>query len=109
MRLLVIDNLFILWMHNIIMNNLIDINKIINGIDLEKDYSSQDHRLDKAIKLIMAAAKMAADSANLLHSYASDTMNPTIKLYAMLASEVANEASTLAAAASSLCNECIEA
>ncbi|RMF32444.1 MAG: hypothetical protein D6752_00160 [Candidatus Nitrosothermus koennekii] len=80
---------------------------LLNEVDLDKSCVCNDDRLDKALRLIMTASKMAADAAYLLDSYGNDNPNPVIKTYAKLASEIANEASTLAAAASSLCDECI--
>ncbi len=89
------------------MNGSISIDKIINDMEPEKRYCHDD-KLDKALRLTNAAAKMMADAARLLDSYASYTMNPRIRIYAKLACDVASEAATLAAAVSSICGECIE-
>jgi hypothetical protein len=89
------------------MNGSINVNLLLNEVDLEKSCVCDDDRLDKALKLIITASKMAADASYLLDSYANDNPHPIIKRYARLASDIASEASTLAAAASSLCDECI--
>ena len=94
-------------MHNITMNGSISIDKIINDIEPEKRYCHND-KLDKAQRLTNAAAKMMADAARLLDSYASYTTNPKIRMYAKLACDVASESATLAAAVSAICDECVE-
>ncbi len=81
---------------------------MLNEVDLGRSCVCKDDRLDKAIKLVMTASRMAADAAYLLNNYANDNKNPVIRSYAKLASEIASESSTLAASASSLCDECVE-
>ncbi len=90
------------------MNGSINVNLLLNEVDLGKKCVCKDDRLDKAIKLIIASSKMASDAAYLLNAYANDNNNPIIRRYAKLASEIASESSTLAASASSLCDECLE-
>jgi len=89
------------------MNGSISIDKIIDDIEPENRYCHDD-KLDKALRLTNAAAKMITDVARLLDSYGSCTMNPRIRMYAKLACDVASEAATLAAAVSAICEECVE-
>lgn len=86
--------------------SLIDIDSLMNGTDLFDKHTCNDVRLDKAIKIIMAAAKMTAYAGNILRSYSNDNPDPIARKYARLASEIVLEASTLTAAAHSICSEC---
>lgn len=84
----------------------LDIDILINGVEQFDRHVCNDARLDKAVKLIAAAAKITYDAASLLRSYSCDNLDPRARRYAELASQVVEEASTLTAAARSICVEC---
>ncbi len=86
----------------------IDFSTIIELVDQLDKPVCKDDKLVKATRLLIAASKMSADASHLLNSSSNNNEDLLIKRYAKLASEIAEEISTLSLAATSICMECIE-